>query len=417
MLVTRALAAGPHLALVGGDLVLDATELNFQNFFAIEEPLVARVNLLPVLGNHEGDGALMLQKFVLPSSSPGGERYWVRRFGSLAVLGLDNYSSTSPGSEQYNWLSSTLASLASNPDVKRKFVLLHEGPYDSGPHGSNLSVRNDFVPLFKTHKVDIVFSGHDHDYERGTVDGIKYVVTGAGGADLYTPAGDTWTEVMESTYEYTMVEMQGAKVHYRAYRALDGSVLDEFWLGQEINECSLPADCSAKVPGSCEAPDLGAWACAGASCVWNCTAPVPVSDAGAGGSAGTMGSAGSAGASGSGQSGAGGSAGFGASVSAAGSAATAADSGPDSSAAAQAGAAGAPRAPDGGTAGSSSVFNAGQVGDDDGGCGCRTGEGGTRPGLAASLLALLALGIHRRRRLRTHSSGALQESRSRPSRN
>ena len=45
-------------------------------------------------------------------------------------------------------------------------------------------VRSDLVPLFEKYDVQMVFSGHDHDYERGTVNGIKYVVTGGGGERL-----------------------------------------------------------------------------------------------------------------------------------------------------------------------------------------------------------------------------------------
>lgn len=44
-------------------------------------------------------------------------------------------------------------------------------------------------PLFAKHGVEIVFNGHDHDYERSTVDGILYIVTGGGGAP-YPPLLD-----------------------------------------------------------------------------------------------------------------------------------------------------------------------------------------------------------------------------------
>ena len=35
-------------------------------------------------------------------------------------------------------------------------------------------------------RVSFVFSGHDHLYQRGEVDGLKYVVSGGGGAPLYS---------------------------------------------------------------------------------------------------------------------------------------------------------------------------------------------------------------------------------------
>jgi hypothetical protein len=33
--------------------------------------------------------------------------------------------------------------------------------------------------------VDIVFNGHDHNYQRSLVRGVTYVVTGGGGAPIY----------------------------------------------------------------------------------------------------------------------------------------------------------------------------------------------------------------------------------------
>jgi acid phosphatase type 7 len=41
------------------------------------------------------------------------------------------------------------------------------------------------VPILKKHKVDLVLSGHDHLYQRGERDGVRYIVTGGGGASLY----------------------------------------------------------------------------------------------------------------------------------------------------------------------------------------------------------------------------------------
>jgi predicted phosphodiesterase len=38
--------------------------------------------------------------------------------------------------------------------------------------------------MFIEHGVDMVISGHDHDYERLERGGIVYVVSGGGGADL-----------------------------------------------------------------------------------------------------------------------------------------------------------------------------------------------------------------------------------------
>ena len=60
--------------------------------------------------------------------------------------------------------------------------MLHHPPYSSSSaHGST----TDFRWPFSRWGVDLVLSGHDHDYERLRVGGLTYVVVGTGGADLY----------------------------------------------------------------------------------------------------------------------------------------------------------------------------------------------------------------------------------------
>jgi hypothetical protein len=42
------------------------------------------------------------------------------------------------------------------------------------------------VPVLSRHGVTLTFSGHDHLYQRGKVRGFSYIVTGGGGAPLYS---------------------------------------------------------------------------------------------------------------------------------------------------------------------------------------------------------------------------------------
>jgi predicted phosphodiesterase len=277
--VSRALiAANPHLAFHTGDLVGDGDEpIQWDTFLDVESQLMFEIPLYPALGNHEGSGDLYVDVFDLPSNTPSPERYYVAHYATALFIVLDQYTNAfSIGSPQYNWLEGVLSATASDPSIFHRIVLLHHGPFDSGPHGSNMTVRDNLTPLFEQHGVDIVFTGHDHCYERSTVEGVKYVVTGGGGAPLYSPSGAWWTEVAESVLHYCLLDIHGPLLAFEA-RRLDGTVLDSFVLGDDYTECEHGDQCQNHHDHSdCPPGETGAWACVQRACLWNCTQPPAV---------------------------------------------------------------------------------------------------------------------------------------------
>jgi hypothetical protein len=75
-------------------------------------------------------------------------------------------------------------------------------------------------------RVDIIFSGHDHDYERGDADGIKYVVTGGGGAPLYTVNERLPFQLaFEPVHHYLRMRVEDGRLHMKAIR-IDGSTIE-----------------------------------------------------------------------------------------------------------------------------------------------------------------------------------------------
>lgn len=271
----------PQLVFHSGDLVGDGTVTSlWDKFFEIEAPMIRDAPLYPVLGNHENEAQEFFDTFVLPDDSPAPEHYYSVRWSTLLALNLDLYgSSYGASSEQYAWLDKTLADSKLDPGILHRIVLLHAGPYDSGSHGSNTTVRSTLVPLFKKHGVTMVFSGHDHDYERSTVDGIKYVVSGGGGAPLYPVTGASWTEASAMELHHVLLEFRGPIAEARVLRP-DGSELDFFSVGQPGSDCSKSSDCTKPAPGACPKSESGEWACVQGACLWNCTLPPPAPDAG-----------------------------------------------------------------------------------------------------------------------------------------
>ena len=62
---------------------------------------------------------------------------------------------------------------------------MHHPPFSISLHGGSRDLRERWAPLFEKYQVTAVFSGHDHVYERAEHEGIRYFVSGGGGAPLY----------------------------------------------------------------------------------------------------------------------------------------------------------------------------------------------------------------------------------------
>jgi hypothetical protein len=123
-------------------------------------------------------------------------------FGNTFVLAID--SNIADDSTQFAWARAQLEGLD-----RRRYThiaaFFHHPPFSSGPHGGSRierptqQVRDRWMPLFRKHDVDLVFTGHEHFFEhwverwKGT-DGrwrrMDQVVTGGGGAPLYNYLGE-----------------------------------------------------------------------------------------------------------------------------------------------------------------------------------------------------------------------------------
>jgi Purple acid Phosphatase, N-terminal domain/Calcineurin-like phosphoesterase len=66
------------------------------------------------------------------------------------------------------WLERTLAGYRRDPDVDMIVVIMHQCAMSTSVagNGSDLGIRRAWLPLFDKYQVDLVLSGHEHDYER-----------------------------------------------------------------------------------------------------------------------------------------------------------------------------------------------------------------------------------------------------------
>jgi 3',5'-cyclic AMP phosphodiesterase CpdA len=217
--VNAILAGKPAAVFHTGDMVNDGTDAgDWKEFNAITAELRQKAEFFPALGNHEKESERYFSNFGIPRDY----RWYSVERGGVHVAVLDSESGLSPGSPQYAWLEKDLAQ-AGTPFVA---VMLHTPPFSSGLHGDDGGLQRDLVPLLERSGVDVVFSGHDHDYERLEVGGIVYLVTGGGGAPLYGQRGkNKASRAFSESFNFLRVCVERGGMTVEA-RTPEGKVID-----------------------------------------------------------------------------------------------------------------------------------------------------------------------------------------------
>jgi len=216
----------PDLVLHTGDVVYPAGQERHydRRFFAPYRNLIKTVPLFPVLGNHDvrkGNGAAFLENFHPPLGSVGStKRYYSFDWGNTHFVALDSElyhgDRGADPEEQRDFLERDLATTRK----RWRIVFLHRSPYGSSRHGGDEKVREDLEPHFVKHGVGLVFSGHDHVYERTVpIRSVTYVVSGGGGRRLYPAGRSARTVSSVSAHHAVLVRVDGGHLSLEAIEA------------------------------------------------------------------------------------------------------------------------------------------------------------------------------------------------------
>ena len=201
-----------------GDIAYDngsMTEFE-DNVFGVYAALFRHIPFFPAPGNHEYRATVDAAPFRSVFSLPGdtGETWYSYDWGQVHLASLDTEADYDT---QIAWLDQDLTDAADKP---WKIVYLHRPPYSSGEHGSDTNLQAKLAPVLKKHHVQVVFAGHDHDYERMIPqDGVAYIVTGGGGRGTRPVGVSSFTAYSSQVIHFVYGEINGDEMTLHAIDA------------------------------------------------------------------------------------------------------------------------------------------------------------------------------------------------------
>ena len=255
-LVARIAAENPAAIFINGDLPYHGIAADYEVYRA-ETKIWGdhQIPVYPALGNHEFSACLTsicLERWWNTFPQLRGRRWYSVALGSrLLGIALDSDASLMPGSEQRTWLQTQVASLDSA--VRVVLIVMHHPPvasvqtvklvdHNPRPNEQALAAYLKSAAAQSAARF-IVSSGHIHNYERLSQDGVTYLVSGGGGATPYDidrlPA-DLYRNTDFPNYHYVRFELHGQTFSGAMIRLEDpASAKPSRWQTKDRFEVSL----------------------------------------------------------------------------------------------------------------------------------------------------------------------------------
>jgi calcineurin-like phosphoesterase family protein len=205
--------------MYGGENAIDYKQ-KFENIY---RPLLdQKIKFYAALGNHDDSNQRFYEYFNME-----GQEYYHFKKGNVSFYSLNsNYMDK----KQVDWLNEKLAT----DTTAWKIAFFHHPPYSSGgAHGSDTKLREIIEPIFVKHGVSVVFTGHEHFYERiKPQKGIYYFISGAGGKLRQGDVKES-SPLTEKAYDrdmsFMLIEINDKQMHFqvisRKGETVDGGVI------------------------------------------------------------------------------------------------------------------------------------------------------------------------------------------------
>lgn len=249
----------PDLVFFTGDLVGDGrVQAYWDHWFTAGRTMFAQTIFIPILGNHEYDAVNYFGQFMMPED----ERNFSLDIGDVTWTVFDD---DGPESRVTSTVLPRLTALLERTQARARWIVLHHRPLYSATHrGGNRVRRTHLLPIFETIYPDMIFTAHNHNYERSckianetcvddTEPGTVYLTSAGAGANLI-PSGTRWfTEASESVFHFVVLTIEGEKISGEVH-ALDGRVIDRFELPPPFAR-DTASETSKEAPPPANTPD------------------------------------------------------------------------------------------------------------------------------------------------------------------
>ncbi|MBO6937153.1 MAG: fibronectin type III domain-containing protein [Deltaproteobacteria bacterium] len=271
----RMVDAGVDMEVFSGDAVfLGTLQVNWNDFFSASVDgftISDALGTFPIFmsnGNHDNLSTNYLAQFAMPQDVSAeergqGEEWYSFDYANAHFLMLNDTVADEGilNGAQAEWMRADLAAV--DRSVTPWVFAVHHRPFYTclSTHRPDQNLRGAWQPIFDEYQVDIVFTGHNHVYERsnpirgleggqgvlatsgangvpeignpgtgsGDPSGTLYLVAAGVGAPIYDVSEECpFTNTAFSQTNYAVVEIEDRTITITARNVLTDAVIDQF---------------------------------------------------------------------------------------------------------------------------------------------------------------------------------------------
>jgi UDP-2,3-diacylglucosamine pyrophosphatase LpxH len=228
--ILEAASSPPHdLFFHLGDIVeMGNKDHEYASYLEAASEYLKTIASVHLMGNHDGwfSGTRYFQKFFEPYTPQSSDTPLYHRWDlgeEIHIIALNLEWGTETYTErQRRWLEQTLSRIPEDHLIimlSHGFFYASSTEYEGLPWYDNQEMISTFEDLFRTSGVDLVFSGHDHQMEHISADGIDYVIIGALGGKpdrqpTFISEGSQFLRFGTFGYARLSIEKQGFTVRF-----------------------------------------------------------------------------------------------------------------------------------------------------------------------------------------------------------